>query len=285
MAVDISQRIKNSFYGFSKGQKKIATAVLNNYDKVAYMTAKSLGEMVGVSESTVVRFSIELGYEGYSDFQHAVQDLVHSKLTLNQRIEVTKQRIGTADVLESVMEADIARIRYTLESVDREAFRNAVNAILNARTIYVIAARSSLALAYFMQYNLGLIFDNVRFIQPTSTGEVFEQLLSISDQDVAIAFSFPRYSTKMIRALNFARQQKTSTIVITDSDASPLAEHASYLLTANSDMVSFTDSLVASFSIINAMIVEIANRRQNEIADRFNRIEALWSENNVYAKR
>ncbi len=285
MSSSISQKIRDGYQKFSKGQKKIANAICNDYDKVAYTTAARLGEMVGVSESTVVRFAIELGYDGYSDFQHAIQELVRSKLTLNQRIQVTKQRIGTSDVVASVIESDLAKLRYTLETIDRQTFHSVVDAILAARTIYVMGARSSMCLAYFMHHSLGLIYDNVRLIQPTSTGEVFEQLFSVGKGDVVIAYSFPRYSTKMINALNYAKQQGATIVVVTDSEASPLAEYATHLLTAQSDMVSFTDSLVAPLSISNAIIVEIANRRGGAITDRFNRLEQIFSEYNIFVKR
>ena len=188
MANDISQRIRNSYSTFSKGQKKIANAILNDYDKAAYMTAAKLGLHVGVSESTVVRFANELGFEGYSEFQRAVQELVRTKLTPNQRIEVTKQRLGSGDILENVMESDISKIRYTLDRIDRNTFYHSVDAILSAKNIYVMGARSTEPLALVLKYNLSLIFDNVKFIQPTSTAEVFEQMFSIGKDDVLIAY-------------------------------------------------------------------------------------------------
>ena len=285
MANDISQRIKNSYPTFSKGQKKIAVAILNEYDKVAYMTAAKLGQLVGVSESTVVRFANELGFEGYSEFQRAVQELVRTKLTPNQRIEVTKQRMGSGDILANVMESDINKIRYTLDRIDRDTFYMAVDSILSAKNIYVMGARSTESLALVLKYNLSLIFDNVKFIQPTSTAEVFEQMFSIGKDDVLIAFSFPRYSSKMVNAVRFARQNKAKVIVFTDSVNSPLAEHATCLLTASSDMASFMDSLVAPLSIINAIIVEITRRCEKQITERFDKLEKVWDEYEVYTKR
>ncbi len=285
MATDISQRIKNSFYNFSKGQKKIANAILHDYDKAAYLTASKLGKLVGVSESTVVRFAGELGYEGYSEFQHAVQELVRIKLTPNQRIEITKQRIGQSDVLGSVMTSDMAKIHYTLENLNREAFDNAVEAILSARRIYVTGARSTEPLARIFSYNLSLIFDNVVFVNPTSSAEVFEQMYSVSEEDALIAFSFPRYSSKMVTAVKYARQNDAKVVVFTDSDISPLAEYANCLLTAQSDMASFMDSLVAPLSIVNALIVEITNRCEEKITKRFDTLEKIWDEYDVYAKR
>jgi len=284
MANDISQRIKNSYATFSKGQKKIANAILNDYYKAAYMTAAKLGILVGVSESTVVRFANELGFEGYSEFQRAVQELVRTKLTPNQRIEVTKQRMGTGDILENVMESDISKIRYTLDRIDRDTFHKAVDSILSAKNIYVMGARSTESLALVLKYNLSLIFDNVKFIQPTSTAEVFEQMFSIGKDDVLIAFSFPRYSSKMVSAVKYAKQNSSSVVVFTDSELSPLAEYATCLITAQSDMASFMDSLVAPISIINAIIVEITRRREKEITERFDKLEKVWDEYDVYTK-
>ena len=285
MAADIAQRIKNVYSSLSKGHKKIANAILNEYDKVAYLTAARLASMVGVSESTVVRFAGELGFEGYSEFQHAVQELVRIKLTPNQRIEVTKKRMGAGDILENVMLSDIDKIRFTLERLDRNIFNQSVDAILSARTVYVTGARSSEPLARILSYNLSMIFDNVKFVVPTSSAEVFEQMFSIGEDDAVIAFSFPRYSIKMVNAVKYARQNGAKVIVFTDSEISPLAEYANYLITAQSDMASFMDSLVAPLSIINAIIVEITRKKESEITERFDRLEKIWDEYDVYAKR
>ena len=285
MAADISERIRTIYSTLSKGQKKIANAVLNDYDKVAYLTAAKLGTLVGVSESTVVRFADELGFEGYSQFQLAVQELVRIKLTPNQRIEITKQRIGRGDVIDNVMESDINKIKHTLERLDRKAFINAVDSIISARTIYITGARSSEPIARHLSYNLSLIFDNVKFIVPTSSSEVFEQMYSIGEEDVVIAFSFPRYSSKMINGIKFAKQKNAKVVVFTDSDVSPLVEYADCVLIAQSDMASFMDSLVAPLSIINAIIIEITARREKEITERFDALEKLWDEYEVYAKR
>ena len=285
MGNDIAKRIRDYFPTFSKGQKKISSAIINDYDKVAYMTASKLGRFVGVSESTVVRFANELGYDGYSDFQKAIQELVRAKLTPNQRIEITKQRIGHGDILENVCESDINKIRNTFDKLDRNSFFDSCDAILGAKRIYVMGARSTEPLAMVLKYNLSLIFDNVIMVAPKSTVEVFEQMFTIGEHDVLIAFSFPRYSSKMINAVKFAKQNKAKVIIFTDSKNSPLAEHATYLLTAQSDMASFMDSLVAPISMINAIIVEITTRREGRIRERFDRLEKIWDEYNVYAKK
>ncbi len=285
MAADISQIIKELYPTFSKGQKRIAAAILESYDKAAYLTAARLAEMVGVSESTVVRFASELGFTGYSDFQRAVQELVRIKLTPTQRIAVTKDRIGSGDILENVMESDIAKLRYTLDTFDREVFNKSVDSILKAKTIYIAGARSTEPLARILYYNLSLIFDNVKFINPSSSAEVFEQMYSIGEDDCFIAFSFPRYSSKMVNAVRFARSNNADVVVFTDSAVSPLAEYATHTITAQSDMASFMDSLVAPLSIINAIVVEISARCGDKISERFNNLEKIWDEYDVYAKR
>ena len=249
------------------------------------MTAAKLGRFVGVSESTVVRFANELGYDGYASFQKAVQELVRAKLTPNQRIEITERRLGQGDIIENVADADIAKIRTTFDKLDKNAFHSACDAILKAKRIFIMGARSSESLAMILKYNLSLIFDNVTLIVPKSTAEVFEQMFSIRETDLLIAFSFPRYSSKMVNAVKFAKQNKAEVIAFTDSISSPLAEHANYLLTAQSDMVSFMDSLVAPISIINAIIAEITSKREGLIRERFDRLEKIWDEYAVYTKK
>lgn len=285
MAYDISQRIRRIYSTLSKGHKKIANVILNYYDRAADLTAKKLGRLVGVSESTVVRFANVLGFEGYTDFQRAVQELVRIKLTPAQRIEMTKQRIGRGDILENVLEADIAKIRYTIEKLNRDTFKKSVDAILSAKNIYVTGARSTEPIARLLSYNLSLIFDNVKFVIPTSSAEVFEQMFSIDENDTLIVFSFPRYSSKMINAAKYARQNNAKVVVFTDSEVSPLSEYANFLIPAQSDMASFMDSLVAPLSVINAIIVEITRRKEKEIVQRFDKLEKIWDEYHVYAKR
>ena len=284
MAIDISQRIRKMYPSLSKSHKKIANAVLNEYETVSFMTAARLGNRVGVSESTVVRFASVLGYEGFSEFQRAVEELAKTKLTPNQRIDMTKKRIGQGDILETVMHSDMNKIRYTLDKLDREAFYHSVDAILNAKTIYVIGARSSEPIAKILNYNLSLIFDNVKFINASSTAEVFEQMFSIDENDVLIAFSFPRYSSRVVNSVKFANSKGAKTVTFTDSHISPLSKYSDGLLLAQSDMASFMDSLVAPISIINALIVEITSRREKEIRKRFDTLEDIWSEYDIYAK-
>lgn len=285
MTQDISSLINEKYSSFSKCQRRIAVAVLESCEKAAYMTAAKLGELVGVSESTVVRFAIELGFDGYPAFQRAVQELVRVRLTPNQRIEVTNLRIGDKEVLDNVMNADVDKIKYTLEHIDRAAFSASVDALLRARYIYIIGVRSSAALASFLHFNLSLIFDNVKLVTPTSSSEVFEQILDIGADDVMIAISFPRYSTKIINAVKYASTRGTTVIALTDSATAPIAGPATHVLTAQSDMASFVDSLAAPLSVINAMLVDVTRRREKEVRARFDRLEHVWDEYDVYAKR
>lgn len=284
MAVDISKRIKNVYPYLSKGHKRIANLILNDYDKAVFITASALGKLVGVSESTVVRFASELGFEGYSELQKAIEELVRSRLTPNQRIDITKTRFSGEDVIESVMEEDISKIRNTLEKIDRNSFKKAVDALLAAKTVYIMGARSTEPVARLLAYNLSMIFDNVRFVNPTSLEEVFEQMLNIGEGDAIVAFSFPRYSSKMVNAVKFAKSKGADVIVVTDSESSPLVEYAGYFLMAETDMASFSDSLIAPVSIINAIVVEITKRREKEIRLRFETLEKVWDEYQVYTK-
>ena len=270
--------------GFSKGQKLIANYITEHYDKAAYMTAAKLGALVNVSESTVVRFAIELGFDGYPDFQSSLQELVRTKLTSFQRMEVTNDRIGDGDVLSKVLLADSEKIKHTLEGINREDFDAAVENMISAKTIYIIGVRSSAALAGFLSYNLRMIFDNVKFVDTTSGSEMFEEIMGIGEEDVMIAISFPRYSKRIINAVNYAKHRGADVIALTDSPKSPIAAEASQVLIAQSDMASFVDSLVAPLSIINAMIVAVAREKKDELAIRLRRLEEIWDEYDVYDK-
>ena len=284
MKKDLAALIEAEMPNLSKGKKRIAQTILSDYDKVAYMTAAKLSEMVGVSESTVVRFAIDLGFDGYPEFQHAVQELVRAKLTPNQRIRIAEERLGGANPIENVMSSDAEKIKYTMHSIDRAAFSAAVDAIVSAENVYIFGVRSSAFRAGFFNFNLSMIQDNVRLIQPSSSSEVFEQILGIGPRDVLIAISFPRYSAKIVNALKYARTREATVIALTDSAGSPLAEHANFLLTAQSDMASFVDSLVAPLSIIDALLVAVTQRRGDEVRERFDRLERVWDEYDVYAK-
>ena len=281
---NLLKEIEERLPTFSKGQKLISAYILNNYDKAAYMTAAKLGSIVNVSESTVVRFAIELGFEGYPELQHALQEIVRTKLTSVQRMQVTNSLIGDGDVLGKVLLADIDKIKRTLEDIDRDAFFAAVDDIASASNIYVVGARSSAFLAGFLSHNLGMIFDNVRLVQTSSGGEMFEQMLTLGEGDVLIAISFPRYSKKIINAVDYAKRKGAGVIAITDSQTSPIAALADRQLLAKSDMASFVDSLVAPLSIINAIIVAVSRKNQQELTQRLRRLEEIWDEYDVYDK-
>ena len=284
MKRDILRVIEENMDGFSKGQRQIARFLLAHYDKAAYMTAAKLGSEVSVSESTVVRFVMELGYVGYPEFQKALQDLIRTKLTSFQRMEVTNHLIGEGDVLEKVLMSDVDKIKRTLEGVNREHFENAVEAIVKAKNIYIIGVRSSYTLASFLNYNLRMIFDNVRLIETTSGGELFEQILNVKEGDVMIAISFPRYSKRVIRAVSYAKQAGAQVVSLTDSYESPIAAADNHVLVAQSDMASFMDSLVPPMSILNALVVAVSRAREEEVSRRLRTLEAMWDEYDVYLK-
>ena len=269
---------------FSKGQKRIARYILDHYDKAAYMTASRLGSIVEVSESTVVRFAIEVGFDGYPEMQRALQELIRTRLTAVQRVDVTNSLIGEDDVLDKVLGSDADKIRRTLDEIDRKSFGEAVDKIVSARSIYIIGVRSSSALAGFLNFNFRMILDNVKFVQTTSGSEMFEQIMNIGPEDVLIAISFPRYSKRIINAVEYATGAGADVISITDSRQSPIAAGADQLLLARSDMVSFVDSLVAPLSIINAIIVAVARKKPDDVRERLEKLEHIWDEYDVYDK-
>ncbi len=284
MKRDILRTIEENMDGFSKGQRQIARYLLAHYDKAAYMTAAKLGQEVSVSESTVVRFVMELGYAGYPEFQKALQELIRTKLTSFQRMEVTNHLIGDGDVLEKVLMTNVDNIRYTLDNISRAAFQDAVDAIVRAKTIYIIGVRSSAMLANFFGYSLQMIFDNVRLIDATAGSELFQQMMSIGEGDVMVAISFPRYSKRVIKAVEFARRAGADVVALTDSAESPIAASAQQVLIAQSDMASYVDSLVAPLSLINAMVVAVSRARKEEVHERLQKLERLWDEYDVYDK-
>lgn len=268
----------------SKGHKKIAEFILAHYDKAAFMTASRLGNIVGVSESTVVRFAAELGFEGYPEMQKALKEFTSNKLTAVQRMGVMNEQLAGEDVLTRVLNFDIEQIRKTLEETDRADFYAAVDALVNADTIYVIGARSASVLARFIVFYFNIMFDNVKIIHTTSTSEMFEQILGIGERDIMIGVSFPRYSKHTVKAFRFAHENGARVVAITDSKASPLAQYADHLLLAHSDMASFADSLVAPMSLINALISAVGMRKQEYVSKNFERLEEIWEKYGVYEK-
>lgn len=281
---DLITKIQSELPSFSKGQKQIARFILEHYDKAAFMTASRLGVTVGVSESTVVRFATELGYDGYPHLQRALQEMIRNKLTSVQRMEVAGDRMGGRDVLQTVLHADTDMIRVTLDEIDRDAFQGAVDALIGAKRIYILGVRSSSALASFLGFYFNLLFENVTLVHTNSVSEIFEQVLRIGPGDVLFGISFPRYSKRTLSAMKYARDRGARVIALTDSQLSPLARVADHVLLARSDMASFVDSLVAPLSVINALIVAVGMSRRDEIEQTFNKLERIWEEYDVYEK-
>lgn len=284
MSLDILSAIHNKIDSLSKGQRKIAQYILSSYDKAAFLTASMLGKNVQVSESTVVRFATELGYEGYPQMQQALQEMVLSRLTSVQRMEVASERLPQEDILSTVINGDIERLRESIDSIDRAAFNGAVEALLKAERIYVMGVRASSSLASFFSYYLNYIFEDVRLITSSSDSEVFEQIVRISPKDAIFAISFPRYSSVTVQAMKYAKASGAVTLALTDSESSPLAEQADCLLTAKTDMISLVDSLVAPMSVLNALLLVISSRRKTETAGMFDKLEEIWDMYHVYEK-
>ena len=284
MKQNLLKQLSERMSGFSKGQRQIASYILEHYDRAAYMTASKLGAEVNVSESTVVRFADELGFGGYPELQKALQELARTHLTAAQRMEVADNLLDRDNILEKVLLGDADKIRHTLEGLDKEAFYAAVEKIVNARNIYILGSRSSASLAGFLNFNFRMMFDNVRHVEVNSGSEMFEQILNIGEDDVLIAISFPRYSKRTVRAVQYAHHAGANVVSITDSAKSPIAADCDQLLTAHSDMASFVDSLVAPLSIINAMVAAVSMSRHEQVAARLRRLEEIWDEYDVYDK-
>ena len=282
---DILTYIQENMTSFSKGQKLIANYILQSYDKAAFMTASKLGKTVNVSESTVVRFAAELGFDGYPSMQKTLQEMIRNKLTAIQRVEVSKERIGNQDVMTMVMQSDIEKIRMTLDETDQVSFNQAVAAIANAKRIYVLGVRSASVLANFISFYFRFMFDNLVSVDTSSISEVFEQIVHISADDVFIGLSFPRYSKRTIKAMQYAKDQGAKVVAITDSKVSPLTKIADVSLLAKSDMASFVDSLVAPLSLVNALIVAISREKAVHLESSLNRLESIWEEYDVYEKQ
>lgn len=285
MTNDILKLLQEKAPTFSKGQRSIAQYIRESYDKAAFMTAYRLGKTVGVSESTVVRFAVELGFDGYPSMQKAMQEMVRNCLTSVQRMEVENHRIGGQDVISTVLRADMERLRMTEETVSREEFAAAVNALIGAKRVYVLGVRSVAPLANFLGYYLNYMFDHVHVVTEFGAGEMFEKLAGVEKGDVVIAFSFPRYSTSTTRGAEFCRSSGATVIGITDTRESPLGRCCDHVLTARSDMVSLVDSLVAPLSIVNALIVAIAAEKETELHRKLDTLERIWEEYHVYEKQ
>ena len=282
MEYDLLSVLARGSSKFSKGQRVIAKYILNNYDKAAFMTAGKLGRIVGVSESTVVRFAAELGYDGYPSMRKALQEMIRNRLTSVQRIEVAKRMIGDTDLVKSIIGRDMQNLQATLELLENDSFNKLVDSIVEAKNIYIVGMRTSTSLATFLGLYLNLLRDNVNVVHDTAASEIYEQIIRISTGDLFIGISFPRYSSHTVDAMQFAKKMGAKTAAITDSSASPLNGIADVCLHAKSDMVSFLDSLVAPMSLINAIIVAVGIRNKERVSETFERLEKIWSEHDVY---
>ncbi len=283
MRKNLLKRLESELSTYSKMQRRIAEYILSDYDKAAFMTAAKLAAATSASESTVVRFAAELGYDGYPAMQRELQENIKNKLTAMQRIEVADSRMRE-NVPATVLRLDAENILNTIDEIDLSEFNKAVECILSAEKIYIIGVRASSALSSFLGFYLNLMFSNVHIINTISVSEMFEQILRISDKDVLIGVSFPRYSKRTLKAMNFARDRGADVVAITDSVNSPLCNCASYKLTARSGMVSFADSITAPLSLINALIAAISLRKKEDIAEAFSNLEQIWDEYDVYEK-
>ena len=282
---ELLKRLEEHYDKLSKGQKRIASFLTEHYDEAVYLTAAKLGDIAGVSESTVVRFAIELGYDGYPKLQQALEELVKNKLTASQRMKVSYERMSNNNkhLLKSVLSADAERISATIDDINYEDFDKAVGYIINAEKVYIVGGRSSSALSHFLNFYLNLMRDNVVDASTGAVAETFERIYRIEENDLLIGISFPRYSTKTVQAIEYAHSRGAKTIAITDSRKSPLVKGASISLIARSDMVSFVDSLVAPLSLINALLLAVSMKKKDDIAKGLDMLEDLWEEYKVYS--
>lgn len=284
MEKDLLSLIKSESAGFSKGKKQIAKYIEENYDKAAFMTAGRLGKTVGVSESTVVRFAADLGYDGYPEMRKTLQEIIRNRLTSVQRIEVANDIINSNNLLAKVLRSDIENMQSTLNNIDQDDFISAADAIRNANHVYIVGMRSSSCLASFMGYYMNLVRENVHIVSDTSVSEIFDQVIRTKKGDAFVAISYPRYCTRTIKAMEYAKATGATVIGITDSHASPLVGIADIKLLAKSDMVAFLDSLVAPLSVINALVVSVSTSSGDVLFDTFRRLETIWSENKIYER-
>ena len=280
---DLLVRLNKNYKTLSKGQKQLAAYITENYDRAAFITASKMGRIVGVSESTVVRCAYALGYDGYPELQKSLQELIRNKLTSVQRIQLTGD-LQPNDVLRSVLKSDVSNIRATIDSIDNASFNAAINALLEAKKVYIVGLMSAAPLAQFLAYYLGFVMDNVVMVSG-AMGNIYEDLFRISSEDVCIGISFPRYSNRTIDALDFARGKDATIIAITDSVSSPIAEKAEHALIARSDMAGFADSLVAPLSLINAIIVACSLRRREQVSNTLSQLEGIWGSHGVYVTK
>lgn len=284
MAKGILYTLESGMSGFSKGQKRIASYIMENYDKAAFMTASKLGQLSGVSESTVVRFAYELGYEGYPALQRTLQEMIRSRLTSTQRIQVADSMMSGHDVLSSVMRSDFDRLRMVADKADRREFDLVVDELVRARHIYILGVRSSSFVAGYLNFYMHLLLDNVTLVQSNEAGAIFEQLFRIGPGDVMLAISFPRYSKITINTAKFAKDRGATILGITDNELSPLGQMSSAAVLAPSEMISFVDSMVAPMSMVNALLVALGFRLGKDVSNIFSELEDIWETYGVFGR-
>ena len=284
MTNDVLHQIRSGMGSFSKAHKRIAEYILQNADKAAFLTAKKLGQIVEVSESTVVRFAAELGYEGYPGMQRALQELVRGRLTSVQRIRASQEQISGLDMISEVMQRDMNSIHAAIERIDRREFQRVVDMLLHAERIYILGVRSSSFLAGYLNFYLHLIFKNVIFVQNSAAGEIYEQLVHIGPGDVLVGISFPRYSIMAVNAVQYAHERGADVVAITDSTISPLCQWSSAALLVRSDMISFVDSMAAPLSLLNALIAELGRRRKDDVDGVFAEMERVWMAHSIFGE-
>lgn len=284
MAKGILYMLESGMSGFSKGQKRIATYIIKNYDTAAFMTASKLGELSGVSESTVVRFAYELGFEGYPAMQRALQEMIRSRLTSTQRIQAADNLLSRQDVLSSVMRSDIEKLRLVADKADRQDFEEVVDLMVKARHIYILGVRSSSFVAGYLNFYMHLLLENVTLVQSNTAGEIFEQMFRIGPGDVMLAISFPRYSKVTINTAKFAKDRGATIVAITDTELSPLGQMSCVSVLAPSEMISFVDSMVAPLSIVNALLVALGFKMGKDASETFSELENIWDAYGVFGK-
>ena len=279
---DVLSRISERYDRMSKSHKAIASYICEHYDQAVFMTAAKLGETLEISESTVVRFADRIGYEGYPEFQKALEECVKGKLNNIQKMDAKYGRSTQSEVLTSVLTADIEKIQHTIDNLDPAAFELAVNTILEAKTVYIMGLRSNEPLAEFLHFYLNMVRGGVVLLKTTSVSETFEQMIRIHEKDCFIGISFPRYSMRTLKAMEFANDRNAKVIAITDSTHSPMSLYSSCNLLARSDMVSIVDSLVAPLSVINALVVALCLKCPQEVRQNLEMLEDTWNNYQVY---
>ena len=284
MAKSILHIIETNMSSFSKGQKRIAGYILEHYNEAASMTASRLGKLVGVSESTVVRFASELGYDGYPSMQRALQEMIRSRLTSTQRIQQAGDMLSGQDLLTAVVQTDMDKLRMVVDEADRKEFDKVVNLLMGCSHLYILGVRSSYFVAGYLNFYMHLLSENVTLVQSNAAGEIFEQLFRIGPGDVLLAISFPRYSNVTVNTVKFARDRGATIVAITDNELSPVYQMSDAALLAPSEMISFVDSMVAPLSLINALLVAIGYRMGKDVSKTFGELEDIWNEYGVFGR-